>query len=303
MTLLSVLIALFVERLLPRYRPRRSHRWFETYCTRLSQSSLAQFLMARSWGAALALLPVLLLIALLQWLAGGLGGLFEVAFAVLVLLLSLGPRDLGSDVEAFLEAREQAEESRAMTAAASLGLASAPADEPERSLAVAGAVVIALVRRLTGPLFWFLVFGAIGAAAYRLIQLQAERLSIAGCPEELQDNSDDLRFIADWVPARLTAAGFAVTGNFDAVTRAWQDFDYEPQGARLDEADQLLMATGLAALDTYPGSAQERQELEIAFAADRQPPPVVEDALALVWRTLIVWLAAIAVLWLVAAVA
>ena len=81
-------------------------------------------------------------------------------------------------------------------------------------------------------------------------------------------------------------------GNFDAVAHAWQTFDYVPDTGPIDEAERLLARTGLAALDTYPNEA-EAADGELAGMEAGLLPPVVEDALALAWRSLAVWLAVI----------
>ena len=115
--------------------------------------------------------------------------------------------------------------------------------------------------------------------------------------------SDELRHVADWAPARVAAAGYAIAGNFDGVAHAWRTFDYVPDGGPLSEAEQLLAGTGLAALDTSPSDADELiggTELTLGWTA---VPPVVEDALALVWRSLALWVASIGAGSLVAALA
>ena len=61
MTFLTVLLALFIERVLRQHRPQRQHRWFDTYCARLANWSTGQWLVSRPWGGVLALLPPLLL--------------------------------------------------------------------------------------------------------------------------------------------------------------------------------------------------------------------------------------------------
>ena len=165
-----------------------------------------------------------------------------------------------------------------------------------------GHVVLAN-RQLVAPIFWFVLFGAVGAATYRFIQLLAERLQAGDCPGEMKRYSDELRHIADWAPARLTAFGYAIAGNFDAVAHAWRSFDYAADEGPLNEAEQLLAGTGLAALDTFPDDADELiggTELSLGWTA---VPPVVEDALALVWRSLALWVTAIGAGSLVAALA
>lgn len=102
MTFLTVLLALFIERVVEQHRPQREHRWFDGYCRRLAGISAGQWLMSRPWGGVLVLLPLLLMIAWLQVFFHELGAPFAFAFGTLVLLYSLGPRDLGEEAEAFI---------------------------------------------------------------------------------------------------------------------------------------------------------------------------------------------------------
>ena len=300
MTFFSVLLTLLIERFVPGSRPQRQHRWFEHYCRRLGQLPFGQWLTAQPWGAAAFLLPPLLLIAWLQTLFNDLGGLPGLAFGILVLLYSLGPDELGEQVEAFTDARDGGDETQANMLAGEICPGGAPATEPKRSFAVAREVVVAACPRLVAPIFWFVVFGAVGAAAYRAIWLLSERGQAAGCPEEMGPHSDAMQHVADWAPARITAAGYAIAGNFDAVAHAWQTFDYVPDTTRLNAAHGLLVKTGLAALDTYPGSVADADG-EMPPSDAGLLPPVVEDALALVWRSLAMWVGIVAAGSLVAA--
>lgn len=302
MTFLSVLLALFIERAVPQHRPQRRHGWFDGYCRRLAASPFARRLMGRPWGVVLALLPPLIVVAWLQAFFGELGGLFAFAFGSAVLLYSLGPRDLAEDAEAFTEARDAGRDEQAGAIAQGLCLGEVPATEPRRSFAVARAVVVLAGSRLIGPIFWFVVFGAVGAAAYRAIHLLAARQAREDATAEMRRHSATLRQLADWAPARLAAAGYAIAGNFDAVAHAWRSFDHDPAAGGPGEAEQLLAQTGLAALDTFPIDADELEDGG-DFAAGGMPPPVVEDAMALVWRNLVVWLVLIAVGSLAAALA
>jgi AmpE protein len=294
MTFLTVLLALFIERVLQQHRPRRQHRWFDRYCASLSRASFAKWLMASPWGAIIALLPPLLLIAWLQIFLAELGGLFALVFGVAVLLYSLGPRELGEEAEDFIAARDAGDHQRANTVAQAFCLSEVPETEPGRSFTVARAVVVLAAPRLIAPIFWFVAFGAVGAAAYRAIQLLAGRLQREECPQVMKRHSDEMRHIADWAPARITAAGYAIAGNFDAVAHAWRTFDHTPSGAPLNEAEHLLANTGLAALDSFPDEAGELGGDTGEIFDTTLVPPVVEDALALVWRSLAMWLTVIA---------
>jgi len=303
MTFLTVLLALFVERVLRQHRPERRHRWFDTYCQRLAQASFAQWLIAQPWGGVIALLPPLILIAWLQAFFGELGAPFALVFGVVVLLYSLGPRDLGDEAKSFISARDEGQGESADAIARELCLSEVPTAEPRRSLAVARGVVVLAARRLVGPIFWFVVFGAVGAAAYRAILLLANRVRREECPPEMERYSDEMRHIADWAPARITAAGYAIAGNFDAVAHAWRTFDYMPAEGPFGEAEHLLASTGLAALDTFPEDMTELAGHPGESVDASLIPPVVEDALALVWRSLAMWVTVIAGGSLVAALA
>jgi membrane protein required for beta-lactamase induction len=294
MTFLSVLIALLIERVFNEHRPQRRHGWFSGYCSGMSGIGFVQWLTARPWGAVLAILPPLLLIGGLQLLAISLGSLVELLFGTLVLVYSLGPRELGEDAERFIEARDRGDNDHAQVLAQRFCLSEVPDSEPRRSFAVARAVVVLATRSLIGPIFWFLLFGPVGAAAYRAVHLMAEHLQSRNCPHEMKRYSDELRHVADWAPARITAAGYAVAGNFDAVAHSWRTFDYVPSDGPLTEAERLLAQTGLAALETFPHDADELEGDEHGdIPYSTLIPPVVEDALALVWRTLTLWVGVI----------
>lgn len=299
MTFLSVLVALLVERVLERNRPQRQHAWFDGYCRRMSSLSPGRWLMQRPWGPVIVLLPLLIVIGWLQVLFDELGSLFAFVFSSAVLIYALGPRDLGEEADAFLAARDRGDDERATALAQAFCLSEVNEVEPRRSLGVARAVVVLANRRLIGPIFWFVVFGAVGAAAYRAVQLLAERMQNEDCPPAMKRYSDEVRHIADWAPARITAVGYAIAGNFDAVTHAWRNFEYMPGDGPLTEAEHLLANTGLAALDTVPDDADELETVGDAALV----PPVVEDALALVWRSLVAWVTFIAAGSLVAALA
>lgn len=303
MTFLTVLLALFIERVVRQHRPQRQHLWFDTYCRRLAGTSFAQRLMSRPWGGVLVLLPLLIGLAWMQAFFHELGAPFAFVFGVVVLLYSLGPRDLGEEAEAFIDARDSGEQDRASALAQQFCISEVPTEEPRRSFAVARAIVILATKRVIGPIFWFVAFGAVGAATYRAIHLLAEHLQGEDCPPQMKRYSDEMRHVADWAPARVTAAGYAIAGNFDAVAHAWRTFDYVPADGPLTEAEHLLARTGLAALDTFPDDVDELAgSAELALDAVLVPP-VVEDALALVWRSLAMWVTVIAGGSLVAALA
>jgi membrane protein required for beta-lactamase induction len=287
MTLATILIVLLIDRLLWQGDALREHRWFDSYTDRLLNLATGQWLTRKEHGALWLLLPVLLLIALLQGLGGNTAGL---VIGVGVLLFTLGPRDLGRDVDAYLTARTRGDDDRSREQAATLAGDAVPETEPERAMAVARGVLQQSLPRLFAPLLWFVLIGPLGAVLYRLTDLTARRSSHHDkAPSQLGISAQRLLALLDWLPARLAVAAFAAAGSFNAVSRVWR----EHQGADGDQrdVDTLLTNAGRSALDSWP----DQEEIDAG-----EEVPVVEDALALVWRSLVVWLIALLVLTLFA---
>lgn len=292
MTFLTVLITFGYQLLAADSRSPHRFGWIDAYCRRLGAIGPMRRILSHGWGAALVIAPVLLVTVWLQWLATDLAWLIALGFGVFVLLISIGPRDLGADAESFIAARDAGDDAKATALAQTLCLVTAPDSEPRRSYAVARAVVVLANRRLVGPVFWFVVLGPVGALGYRLIHVLDERVHAGDCPGVRRESSARLRQIADWLPARVTAAGYAIAGSFDAVAQTWRDLAQLPAEDAAG-SDALLASVGLAALDTFPDDAEDLAGEAGVPADSGLIPPVVEDAMALVWRSLVVWMAMI----------
>lgn len=291
MPLIILLTTLCIDRLLWQADPYRQHTWFNGY---------ARWLLGRGdsdgpgwarnpFGALLVLLPLLVLLLLFENLFGqGMGGLAELAFGTAVLLFSLGPDDLGRQTEAYLRARDSGNDAEATALARSLVGGPVPEDEPDRTLSVAATLPVTALRRMFAPICWFVLLGPLGAALYRLNELLLCHLVERDAPPAtLLQSSRRLQYLLDWLPARLSAASMALAGNFDAVAQAWKHYRAQASG---DDNTGLLQTLSQAALLSWPG------EGELAVG---ELPPVVEDALALVWRSLVVWVLFVAAISLI----
>lgn len=288
MLLLILLTTLCIDRLLWQADPYRQHAWFDGYARRLLGPGDGPGWSRNTFGALLVLLPLLLLLLLVEHLFGqGINGLAEFALGTAVLLFSLGPDDIGRQTEQFLAARER-DDDEAGTLADGLVNDTAPEDEPERSLAVAAMLPLTAMRRLFAPICWFVLLGPLGAALYRLNERLLTHLAAREAPPmALLRSSRHLQYLLDWLPARLTAASLALAGNFDAVAQGWKQYRSE---AEEDDNSGLLQALARAALVSWPAAGELEEE---------EAPPVVEDALALVWRSLVVWVLFVAAITLI----
>ncbi|MDP2323642.1 MAG: CobD/CbiB family protein, partial [Gammaproteobacteria bacterium] len=94
----------------------------------------------------------------------------------------------------------------------------------------------------------------------------------------------------DWLPVRITAAAFAIVGDFEDAVYCWRT-----QAARWpDEATGILLASGAGALGVRlglpiieSGEMTERPELGLGEEADAD---FMQSGIGLVWRTLVLCL-------------
>lgn len=248
---------------------------------------------AVSW----VLLPGLLALLLQGWL-GAHGRALLLPWGVLMLFLCWGPRDLDADAAALAEA----EDDEALRAAArGLGLSA----QPSGSAAVVEALFRAGLARWFAPLFWFMVLGGAGAMLYRSVWL-------AGAGEPRRGSV--LHTLLQWMHlpvAGLMTLSLAMVANFDAVLGAWRDWRSRPAadrpGGPLGFLDAAARSSVQCELQDQIEEDAERAEDAAASAeslAGVVAPPsdavvptmqtAVEDGMALLWRMLLLWIAALA---------
>jgi len=286
MTLAAVVVALVLGHLAQGLAEAlRRHGWFDDWLRWLGAKSQAGGIWHGRWGVVLALLPPLLVVGLLQWtLDTLLYGVVGLLFGIGVLFYCWGPRDLDLDVDAIVDAPDAAARNAAIAR-----LSPNANDTP----ALIVAVFHAARRRWFGVLFWFLLLGAFGAVLYRLIALAAED-DAASLPPENATGAKRLLAWLDWPVSQLMALFMALVGDFDTVFGAWK----QNGGAAFDANADFLGAAGRASVRSE--LADDAQDYADAgesasdIARELGPMPELRDAMSLVWRTLVAWLAVIA---------
>jgi AmpE protein len=297
-TLLAVVAALVIGHMAQSLAASvRHYDWYGTWLEWLdAQFPEGSFWRGR-WGIALALVPPLLAVLLFQVaLDRPFYGLVGVLFAIGVLFYAWGPRDLDIDIDAIVDAPDAASRRDAMAALWP--------DAPP--LAIDGGALVSAVfqnalRRWFGVLFWFLLMGPVGALLYRLAVLSGEGSFARRLPPETREGAQTLLRLLDWPVAQLLTLALALVGNFDTVLGAWR----ESGGASFTLDHRFLDAAGRASVRTELAEeaadyADEAADGGVTGEAGTVPAvatsglPELRDAMSLVWRSLLVWLAVLA---------
>lgn len=283
MTLIAALAGIFLDRLVGHLHYYRYYNHYLAWVDWL-KGKLPVLLSTGVVGYLLALLPPVILTGVVHsWLSDWiLGDLFSLIFSIAVLLYCLGPRDMAADVETYCEVCTSTDTALRADAASRLtDSEKAPENLRECIARVTRAVLVRANDRLFAVLFWFVLLGPPGAVLFRASSvLFKQRMSNDGFGEW----SAKLHALLVWVPARLTALGYALSGHFDAALEGWHAAHSEhPEGVH--GAEDIIAETGLGALDMRVDSTE--------FDEYQKP---VRAAMQLVWRNLTVWLVALAVM-------
>ena len=289
MKLVALLIGLLIERLATQIFHWRELRWLDSFIDK----GLALSRKVATWPATIPVLLlafVLILPVLLVRLAidDSFFGLPYFALAIVVLFFSLGPRDVGEEVDEYCLAVESEDEQRELAMAKNLLEEEPPQNPAERTRAIEEAICIQANNRLFAVIFWFIVLGPLGAWLYRAIDLIRHRAVFnAWSQDDIDSNQELLRSAAEnlhgliaWVPARLTAAIYGLAGNFDAAAHSWRAVEGDELLTRSERNERLLarVGTGALALLDEPDEAAADRAVRGATAAN-----------GLVFRSLLIW--------------
>ena len=238
------------------------------------------------------------------------------AFDVAVLYLTLGFRQFShyfTDIRDALARGDEVQAGRLLAEWRHLDASELPRTELLRH--VIEHSLLAAHRHVFGVFFWFTVLSAFGlgpagAVFYRLAEFASRywafksRTLDAPANERLMALSQRLFSLIDHVPARMTAFGFAVVGNFEEAVNGWRR-DAELWQHR-NEGILLAAAAGAVGVQlggaAAPGVTPDRSKT-FASGADAQaataagPTPGLAPQLAhlqsvvgLVWRSVVLWL-------------
>ncbi|NOR35297.1 MAG: regulatory signaling modulator protein AmpE [Woeseiaceae bacterium] len=259
MHLIALLIGLVIERLATQLFHLRRLRWID----RVIDAGFRQAGRLSNWPAlipivalvVLLVVPVLALTVVLV-LRDPLLGFPYLILGVFVLFFSLGPQDIGEDVDEYCKAMEDDDKERIRETARAIIESDVPEDTLERIHRVEEAVCVQANNRLFAVIFWFVLLGPLGAWTYRATDLIRRRAVFvttredesSGMPERLRDAAIVLHGWLAWIPARLTAIGYAAAGNFDTALGAWRAPTEQESDSASEYNEHLLARVGVGAL-------------------------------------------------------
>ncbi len=283
MSLLSVLLALLVEHFFGPLREWRRFEWFERWGDWIYGRLPASRWREGPLGVIVLLGVPLVILSLVVGALDEIGWLLSFPLGVIVLLYCLEGRDFEEDIEAAMSSLDNDDPEAAFLHARGILSREVVEGEGEVAAHLRRGVLVFSNERLFGPLFWFLVLGPVGAVLFRLT---AVACNADGEREgEFRATLNWLYTILAWPAARLVALGYALGGNFvDAMAR-W----HGPQDFLRRASDALLVDTGLGALGETGGADEPSTMTGVGRDA-------VRETLALVRRTVVVWITALAIL-------
>ncbi len=280
---------------------RNSHAWVVWCVTALAPALLA-------WAVFVALDRV--------------NGLLGLAFDVAVLYLTLGFRQFShyfTDIRAALDRGDEMEARRLLSEWRHLDASELPRSEFLRHLIEHS--LLAAHRHVFGVFFWFVLLsgfglGPAGAVLYRMAEFASRywafRSGDAGIAvnERLMALSLRLFGLLDHVPARLTASGFAVVGNFEEAVNCWRRdaslWRHDNEGVILAAAAGAVgirlgggSAPGLTPDRAKTFDAGAPPESADAFGSTPGAPPRLahqRSVVGLVWRSVVLWMLLLALL-------
>ena len=159
-------------------------------------------------------------------------------------------------------------------------------------------------KHVFGVFFWFLLLpGPLGPILFRLAEYLSRRWNRPPAGALPADRFGEFAGRAfawiDWLPARLTALGFAIVGDFEGAIYCWRKVARPPSivgGMPQPDSRTVILAAAGGALGSRVLSSAESaryfDEAELEGGGLAEPGSgMLSAAVGLVWRALLLWLA------------
>ena len=316
MSFFSILLALLIEQARPLARGNAVHAgmrsWLRWVVRKLDAGKRSHGWLA--WSIAV-LLPSGIALLVYWLLYTFVGWPLAMLWNVAVLYVTLGFRQFSHHFTAIRDALVVGDEQEARRLLAEWRQIDASELPPREIIRhVLECSVLAAHRHVFGVLSWFIVLavlglGPAGAVLYRLAEFvtrywphvsrrQTPSVSEAACAAAARAWQ-----WVDWLPARITALGFAVVGSFEDAVDNWRRYESLPESAGVGGNDGLIVAATAGAINVRLGTTAMAQQETLAqsdmpAASARFEPQLahLRSIVGLVWRSVVLWMLLLALL-------
>ncbi|HXU93033.1 MAG TPA: CobD/CbiB family protein [Gallionella sp.] len=299
MSLFALIAALILEQFQPLSSQKYLHGWLSGYVNFFQHHFNAGEFRHGKIAWMLAVLPLLVGVVVLYWLMYRAHPVFAWALDVLVLYLTMGFRQFSHYFTDIHKALRDNELDKARSLLSEWrGVPSHELNAEEVARVTIEEALVASHRNVFGVIVWFVLFsalglgGAAGALLYRLGQFLCARWGGEDAAElgEFGGFARQASYLLEWLPLRLTAATFAIVGDFEDTAYCWRT-----QAASWPDPEAgILLASGAGALGVrlgmpipQGGLPLDRPELGIGDEADAD---FMQSTVGLVWRSVVFWI-------------
>lgn len=341
MSFFAILFALLLEQVRPLARGNLIHAGLRAWVRWVSINFDTGKTHHAWWAWALAVVgPALVTLAIHLLLLTWAGLFFAILWNVAVLYAALGFRQFShhfTDIRDSLHAADEARARQQLAHWQQVDAADLPRSEIVRH--VIEYSVLAAHRHVFGVLGWFSILAALGlgpagAVLFRLAEFASRYWSAQ--PSATQSIAEQATYhpasallhsvvakawlVIDWLPARMTALGFAVVGSFEEAIDAWRQYAERFP----NDNDGVILAATSGAVNVRlggealkaavaprfsPGSSQSFQASSSGLeqpAAPLEATPLtpgrepelahLRSIVGLVWRSVVMWMVLLALL-------
>lgn len=258
--------------------------WVRLYLTRMQSIFQKTFLWGNWGGIIILLLPLIILVGLVQVLLHGwLLSIFRFFFDFIVLWFCVDAYQLKEKLNPYLTSLSKEDFTDTKTHSEKFLKQPHEFDAPDKLQQIArkmtSAIFLNANEKLFGILFWFILFGPVGAVIYFLIaQIKEMAMEVNSTFVELLLPANTAFGIVNWIPVRVLGLSYALVGHFVSGFHYCRKYF----SCGIQQTSEFAIQSGFAALNM--------EDYDVIHADIEEN----EAALALVDRALFLWVVLIA---------
>jgi cobalamin biosynthesis protein CobD/CbiB len=289
MSVLAIMAALVLEQWRPLDHARTVHAWLSAWAAWLEQAFNGGERRHGMIAWLVAVLPPFVAAIVIYRLLAAAHPLLALAFNIAVLYLTLGFRQFSHHFTEIQLAVKSGDVERARQLLEEWRGASGVTRTREEVIRLSiEEALIASHRHVFGVLLWYVLLpGPSGALLYRIAAFLQQRWKDLGGFGRFSQRAFQM---LEWPAVRLTAASFAVVGDFEDAVYCWRT----QARTWMEAGSGVVLAAGAGAMGVRLGmpvqeveGMQPRPELGVGEPADG---PFLDSTVGLVWRALVVWI-------------